>query len=154
VQRLYRIGDAAVRGWNGALGTGLPTALGVKLARPKQLVVSVIGDGAFHYNPVPASFGLSQQYGLPILVVLCNNRGYVSQEWNLQKYFPDGYAIRTNNLYGRVIDPTPDYAKLAEAYGGFGERVDRPEDLEPALSRALDAIAAGSLALLDVVVAP
>ena len=142
-----------IRGWHGALGVGMPTALGVKLARPEALVVSVIGDGAFHYNPVPACFGLAQQYGVPILVVLCDNCGYVSQEWNLQKYFPQGYALRTNNPYGRVIEPTPDYTKLAEAYGGYGERVARAEDLEPALSRALEAIATGRLALLDVLVA-
>ena len=74
------------------------------------MVVCVIGDGAFNYNPVPACLGLAQQYGVPILVIICNNQGYVSQEWNLYKYFPSGYALRDNNPYGRVIEPTPDYA--------------------------------------------
>src|SRR5215831_1085464 len=67
------------RGWTGALGTSLGTALGVKLAKPGDTVVCVIGDGALHYNPVPAALGFAQQNGLPILVVLCDNRGYVSQ---------------------------------------------------------------------------
>ena len=53
------------RGWTGALGTGLGTALGVKLARPGDTVVCVIGDGALHYNPVPAALGFAQQQGPP-----------------------------------------------------------------------------------------
>jgi acetolactate synthase-1/2/3 large subunit len=142
------------RGWAGALGTGLPTALGVRLAEPDNPVVCVIGDGAFSYNPVPASFGLAQQYKLPILIVLCNNQGYASQAWNVQKYFPEGAAVRTGNYYGRVIDPTPEYWKLAAAFGGYGERVSTPESLEPAIQRGLAAIANGQFALLDVLVTP
>jgi acetolactate synthase-1/2/3 large subunit len=142
------------RGWAGALGTGLPTALGVKLAEPDTLVACIIGDGAFNYNPVPASFGLAQQHGLPILVVICNNQGYVSQAWNTQKYFPQGSAVRTGNYYGSRIEPTPDYWQLAGAFGGHGERVSSPEALEPALQRALAAIASGQFAVLDVLVTP
>ena len=118
--------SATIRGWAGALGTGLSTALGVKLARPEDMVVCVIGDGAFNYNPVPACLGLAQQYGVPILVIICNNQGYVSQEWNLYKYFPSGYALRDNNPYGRVIEPTPDYAAMAPAFGAHGECVSGP----------------------------
>ena len=59
IRHLFRDRDfGQIRGWAGALGTGLPTALGVKLARPKDIVVCVIGDGAFNYNPVPACLGL------------------------------------------------------------------------------------------------
>ena len=108
----------------------------MKLARPKDVVVCVIGDGAFNYNPVPACLGLAQQYGVPILVIICNNQGYVSQEWNLYKYFPSGYALRDNNPYGRVIEPTPDYAAIAPAFGAHGECVTDPAQLEPAIRRA------------------
>src|SRR5262249_47556644 len=82
------------RGWSGALGTGLGTALGVKLARPDDTVVCVIGDGALHYNPVPAALGFAQEYGLPLLIVVCDNGGYMSQTWNVHKYFADGAAVR------------------------------------------------------------
>ncbi len=142
------------RGWAGALGTGLPTALGVKLARPKDIVVCVIGDGAFNYNPVPACLGFAQQYGVPILVIICNNQGYVSQEWNLYKYFPSGYALRDNNPYGRVIEPTPDYAAIAPAFGAHGECVTDPGQLAPAIRRAIAAVEQGHLALLDVRLEP
>ena len=142
------------RGWVGALGTSMGTALGVKVARPDRTVVCILGDGALHYNPVHAAFGFAQEHGLPILVVVCDNRGYFSQTWNVHKYFPDGAAVRTGQFFGNVITPTPDYAKLVEAYGGAGERVTRPAELDPAIQRALATLAAGRSALLDVFVEP
>ncbi len=151
IHHLFRDRDFThIRGWAGALGTGMPTALGCKLARPKDIVVCVIGDGAFNYNPVPACLGLAQQYNVPILVIICNNQGYVSQEWNLYKYFPSGYALRDNNPYGRVIEPTPDYAAMAPAFGAHGECVTDPAKLEAAIQRAIAAVEQGHLALLDV----
>jgi acetolactate synthase-1/2/3 large subunit len=155
IRHLFRERDFThIRGWAGALGTGLPTALGAKLGRPEDVVVCVIGDGAFNYNPIPACLGLAQQYRVPVLVVICNNQGYVSQEWNLYKYFPSGYALRENNPYGRVIEPTPDYAALAPAFGGHGECVSEPAQLEPAIRRAISAVQSGQLALLDVRLEP
>jgi acetolactate synthase-1/2/3 large subunit len=155
IRHLFRDRDFThIRGWAGALGTGLPTALGVKLGRPNDVVVCVIGDGAFNYNPIPACFGLAQQYRVPVLVIICNNQGYVSQEWNLYKYFSSGYALREQNPYGRVIEPTPDYAALAPAFGGHGECVSEPAQLEPAIRRAISAVQGGQLALLDVRLEP
>jgi len=142
------------RGWTGALGTSLGTALGVKLARPGDTVVCVIGDGALHYNPLPAALGFAQQNGLPILIVVCDNRGYFSQTWNVYKYFGDGAAVRSGQFTGNVITPTPDYAKLAEAYGGVGERVEKAADLDSTIDRALAALGSGKTVLLDVFVTP
>jgi acetolactate synthase I/II/III large subunit len=142
------------RGWVGALGTSMGTALGVKVARPERTVVCVLGDGALHYNPVHAALGFAQEHGLPILVVVCDNRGYFSQTWNVHKYFPEGAAVRTGQFIGNVITPTPDYAKLVEAYGGAGERVTRPAEIDSAIQRALATLAAGRSALLDVFVEP
>jgi acetolactate synthase I/II/III large subunit len=155
MRHLFRDRDFShIRGWAGALGTGIPNALGVKLARPNDMVVCVIGDGAFNYNPIPACLGLAQQYRVPLLVVICNNQGYVSQEWNLYKYFPSGYALRENNPYGRVIEPTPDYAAMAPAFGAHGECVSDPRQLESAIRRAMGAVEQGHLALLDVRLEP
>src|SRR5262249_24214992 len=90
------------RGWTGALGTSLGTALGVKLGRPGDTVVCMVGDGALHYNPVPAALGFAQQNGLPILIVVCDNRGYASQTWNVFKYFGQGAAVRSGQFIGNV----------------------------------------------------
>jgi acetolactate synthase-1/2/3 large subunit len=142
------------RGWAGALGTSLGTALGVRLACPEQIVVSILGDGAWHYNPVPAALGFAEEYRVPLLIVLCNNGQYASQTWNVLRYYPESEAVREGNFVGDVIQPTPDYVKVAEAYGGEGERVEKSDALRPALRRALHAVASGQTFLLDVVVNP
>jgi acetolactate synthase-1/2/3 large subunit len=137
----------------GGLGVGLGLALGVKSARPDRTVVVTIGDGAFHYNPVVASFGAAQEHGLPILVVLFNNAGYLSQKIDVATYYPQGDAVGSGRFAGTSIQPAPDYAGLAHAYGGVGERVERPSELRAALQRGVDAVAGGRLALLEVVLA-
>jgi len=90
----------------------------------------------------------------PLLIVLCNNRQYASQTRNLHKYYPDSTAVREQNFVGNVIEPTPDYVKQAEAYGGTGERVQKSDELRPALQRALEAVISGQTFLLDVIVYP
>ena len=135
----------------GGLGVGLGVALGVKHAEPARTVVCTIGDGAFHYNPVPASFGAAQEHGLPILVILFNNAGYLSQKTDVEKYYPAGQAVKSGRFAGTSIAPMPDYAALARAYGGAGERVEDPRELRAALQRGFDAVAQGRLALVDVV---
>jgi acetolactate synthase-1/2/3 large subunit len=138
----------------GGLGVGLGVALGVKHADPARTVVCAIGDGAFHYNPVPASFGAAQEHGLPIFVILFNNAGYLSQKTDVARYYPQGHAVKTGMFAGTSITPAPDYAALARAYGGVGERVDSPREVRAALQRGFDALAQGRLALLDVVLGP
>lgn len=138
----------------GGLGVGLATALGVKHAHPSRTVVATIGDGAFHYNPVPGSFGAAQEHALPILVVLFNNAGYLSQKGDVATYYPHGSAVQSRKFAGTSITPRPLYAKLAEAYGGYGERVELPAGLRPALARGLEEVGKGRLALIDVVLAP
>ena len=155
IQLLYeRKPFSQYRGWAGARGTGLGTALGVKLARPQQVVLCMVGDGAWHYNPVPAALGFAQEYGVPLLIVSCNNRQYASQTRNLLKYYPEGAAVRDGNSVGNVIQPTPDYVKQAEAYGGAGERVQKFSELRPALQRALEVVGSGRTFMLDVIVNP
>lgn len=155
IQFLYKSKPfTQLRGWAGGLGMGLGIALGAKLAQPQNTVVAIIGDGAWHYNPVPAALGFAQEYGLPLLIVLCNNEQYASQIWNILRYYPESVAVREHNFVGDVIAPTPDYGKVVEAYGGAGERVRRLEDLVPALQRALATVSSGRTFLLDVLVKP
>ena len=138
----------------GGLGMGLGTALGAKVARPDRTVVVTIGDGAFHYNPVVASFGAAQELRLPMLVVLFNNAGYLSQKTDVVREYPDGWAVRTNRFAGLSITPRPDYPALARAYGGYGESVEQPSGVRPALLRGLEAVTKGHLALVEMVLAP
>jgi acetolactate synthase-1/2/3 large subunit len=138
----------------GGLGMGLGTALGVKHALPGRPVVLAIGDGSFYYNPVPAAFGACQEHGLPLLVVLFDNAGYYSQKNDVLREYPDGAAVRTNKFIGTSITPIPDYAMLARAFGGHGEKVEAPRDVRAALKRGLEAAAQGRLALVHLVLEP
>jgi acetolactate synthase I/II/III large subunit len=138
----------------GGLGTGLATALGVKHAHPRRTVICTIGDGAFHYNPVVASFGAAQELQLPMLVILFNNAGYLSQRTDVVMNYPQGAAARSGKFAGTSITPAPDYVKLAQAYGGWGEKVVQPGELRAALKRGLEQATQGRLALLDVVLKP
>ena len=102
----------------------------------------------------PAAFGACQELGLPLLVVLFDNSGYASQKNDVVREYPDGWAVRTGKFIGTSILPRPDYALLARAFGGEGERVDKPADVRPALKRALEAIGKGRLALVHMVLPP
>jgi len=136
----------------GGLGMGLSLALGVKHAQPGRPVIATIGDGAFHYNPVPACFGASQELELPIMVVLFDNAGYLSQKSDVLNYYPQGSAVQAGRFAGTAITPRPEYAKLAEAYGGYGEKVSSPRDVAAALERGLEQ-AQKRLALIHMVLA-
>jgi acetolactate synthase-1/2/3 large subunit len=143
-----------VRGWHGALGTGLGVALGVKLACPTSLVACIIGDGAWHYNPVPAALGFAQEYSAPLLIVVCNNGEYASQTANLRKFYRKGMAVQHENCIGNVINPMPDYFKAADGYGGSGERISQESELPDALVRAVGSVTAGQTYILDVMITP
>jgi acetolactate synthase-1/2/3 large subunit len=140
-----------VSGLSGGLGLGMGIALGVKCATPDKLVMALIGDGSFNYNPVLAALGFSQEYRLPTLTVLFNNQGYLSMKRGVQQLYPQGWAVKTNTFYGSPITPRPDYAAIARAFAGYGETVEDPEGIRSALQRALEAVRGGKAALVDVV---
>ena len=120
-------------------------------AAPERPVVLAIGDGSFYYNAVPAAFGACQELGLPLLVVLFDNGGYASQKNDVVREYPEGWAVRTGKFIGTSITPRPDYVMLARAFGGEGERVEKPAEVRGALQRGLESIGKGRLALVHVV---
>ena len=85
------------------LRQGLGLALGTKLARRDRLVVSVIGDGSFMYNPVTQSLALSKHKNLPILIVVFNNEGYSAMRKEHHTYYPDGIAAEHSASVGHTI---------------------------------------------------
>jgi acetolactate synthase-1/2/3 large subunit len=134
----------------GGLGTGTGTALGVKAANPKRPVLCLIGDGAFNYDPGLAAFGVCQEHNLPILIVLFNNYGYHSQKSGVPRYFPEGFAVKNQDFIGISINPSPDYAMVARAFEGYGEKVEDPGEVRAALQRGLKVVAGGQLTLIDI----
>jgi len=155
VQLLDKLGPGAFyESSYGGLGMGLGTALGVKHAERGRPVVLTIGDGSFYYNPVVAAFGACQELELPLLVLLFDNAGYQSQKNDVVREYPQGWAVRANKFVGTSITPMPNYAVLAHAFGGYGEKVERPQGVRAALKNGLEALARGQLALLHFVLEP
>ena len=136
----------------GGLGQGLGLSLGIKLGMPERQVVTLIGDGAFLYNPALCSLGAARDYKLPIMVVIFNNRKYAAMQRMHRKMYPEGIAAETDLYHGTHIN-APDFVKVAEAVGGYGEQVTDPEKLQDALKRGLAANQSGKTAIIDVVVA-
>ena len=138
----------------GGLGMGIGAAAGVKLALPDRTVVLMIGDGSFYYNPALAGLGVCQEYNLPILIFVFNNGIYSAMRGMHLKYYPDGCAVRENKFFGVDMAPPADFSKVAEAFDAHGERLDDPNEIEPAIKRALEQMAKGRSALIDVVLDP
>jgi acetolactate synthase-1/2/3 large subunit len=109
----------------GMLGTSLPTALAAKLAYPDSRVIMLSGDGAFGFNAM--EFDTAVRHRLNIVAILGNDSA-----WGIDRQIQIG-------LYGRAVATEllqTRYEQVVQGLGGFGEFVERPEDLEPALQRA------------------
>ena len=112
----------------GTMGVGLPYAMGIKLAKPDADVFCVTGEGSIQMCIQELSTCL--QYKTPVKIVSLNNRylGMVRQWQQID------YGGRYSHSY---MDALPDFVKLAEAYGHIGLKIERPEDVEPALREAI-----------------
>jgi len=137
----------------GGLGQGLGVALGVKMAAKDSTqdrpVALVIGDGSFMYNPVLQSLALSQHAGLPILIVVNNNAGYVAMQKEHHAYYPDGVAAANDIFYGRPLTDL-EYSDLPKLFGGFGKRVETMAELPGALQEGMAAVKEGRSAIINV----
>jgi acetolactate synthase I/II/III large subunit len=125
----------------GCLGSGPGYALAAKLARPERQVVLLLGDGAFGFSGM--EFDTLARHGVNVVGVMGNNG-----IWGLEKHpmeFLYGYSVAAD------LRPATRYDLLVEALGGYGELVERGEDLRPALERAF---AAGKPALVNVLTDP
>ncbi|MGW0782732.1 thiamine pyrophosphate-dependent enzyme [Streptomyces sp. NPDC002913] len=136
----------------GGLGQGIAVALGARLAAPDRPVVFTVGDGAFTYNPVIQSYDASKAYGLPVLIVVFNNRVYKSMNLNHRRFYPEGAAAETGEWLGTDLHRLPRLAAFAEPFGMHTETVDTPDALTSALERALKAVSEGTTAVVDVLV--
>jgi acetolactate synthase-1/2/3 large subunit len=125
----------------GAMGFGVPAAIGAQLAFRDRLVVAIVGDGGFQMTNQELATAI--QYDLPIKVIIMNN-GYLGMVRQWQEMFYE-------RTYSEVdLSVAPDFVKLAEAYGAFAARVSRPEQLSETLAAGL---AEGGVAVIEVVVA-
>jgi acetolactate synthase-1/2/3 large subunit len=126
---------------SGAMGYGVPAAVAAKALHPDRIVVCLAGDGDFLMSG--QELATASLYDLPIVVLVVNNGMYGTIRMHQERQFP-----------GRVVGTdlaNPDFAAYAEAFGAYGELVERTEDVGDAFERAL---AAGRPALLELRVDP
>jgi acetolactate synthase I/II/III large subunit len=134
-----------------SLGFGLGGALGVKLASPGSTVVSLMGDGGFVFGCPIAAIWASSVYQAPFLTVIYNNQQYHAPRRSLREaYGKESYSEKTGIWEGMDIVPSPEYSLIAQACGGWGQKVEDPSQLLQALKTGLDHVRRGQPAVIDV----
>jgi acetolactate synthase-1/2/3 large subunit len=119
------------------LGYGLGLAMGAKLAMPDKLCINVWGDAAIGFTGM--DFETAVRERIPIMSVLLNNFS-MAIELHIMKVSTEKY---------RSTDISGDYAAMARAFGGYGERVTKPEDIIPAIKRGIEQTRKGVPVLLE-----
>jgi len=114
-------------GYQGTLGYGYATALGVKVANPDRAVVSISGDGGFLFNVQELATAVQYEIGLKTIVF--NSNSFTNVQRQQREWFG-------NRLIGSALR-NPDFVALAEAFGAAGYRADTPAALRQVLERAL-----------------
>jgi benzoylformate decarboxylase len=118
----------------GALGWGVPAALGAKLAAPQRPVVCIVGDGSFMY--APQALWTAARYRLNVVIVVLDNREYRILKHGLDRL--EGAAAGSGSYPGMdLVDPEIDFVALAGSLGIAGRRVDDADTLEHAVDEAL-----------------
>lgn len=124
----------------GTMGFGLPAAIGAQIALPYEVVVAVVGDGGFQMTNQEIITAI--QYKVPLKVVIMNN-GYLGMVRQWQEMFYD-------RAYSEVdLSISPDFVKLAEAYGAKGLRASKPSELESVLREGMEY---DGVTIMDIVV--
>jgi len=136
-----------VRVGGGGLGASGAMALGARLADPDLMAVQVVGDGSLYFNIPSSVLAVSSFYGLPILTLVVDNAGWSAVKESTLRVYPDGSA-RRQDAYEAELPGNADFAKLGEAFGAHGERVDDPAQVGAALDRCIQAVKAGRSAVL------
>jgi acetolactate synthase I/II/III large subunit len=127
--RFYRYGAMRTQlaPTNGAMGYGVPSGVAAKIVHPGRTVLTFAGDGEFMMTG--QELATAVQYGAGVVILIFNNSMFGTIRMHQEKTYP-----------GRVSGTTlhnPDFAALAQAYGGHGEVVEKTADFAPALARAL-----------------
>jgi len=135
---------------SGGLGFGLGAALGAKLAAPDREVITTVGDGSYMFgNPLPYHY-VGRAEGLATLTIITNNLMWGAVRQSTLDVYPDGKASKANAMPLTELKPSPDFEKIVETCGGYGEKVETAADVMPALKRALDKVRSGTPATLNV----
>jgi benzoylformate decarboxylase len=129
----------------GHLGWGLGAAIGAKLASPNRRVVACLGDGSCMFG-IQGLWTMAK-YRVPLVVIVFNNRAYMAVK-NQFRGTDERIKIAAE-MGAELVGPELNFARIADSFGIFGQRVEQPEQIEGALKRALEQ---SGPALVDVVI--
>ena len=132
------------------LGFGFGAALGVKLAEPGRTVIATLGDGAYFFSEPTSCHFVQRAHDVPVLTIVFNNERWEAVKGAAAKLHPDGWAVKTGNFPLSDLTPSPRFEDIVKAFAGYGERVENPADVAPALKRGLAAVREGRQALLHI----
>ena len=138
------------------IGYGAPAAVGAALANRKhgRLSINIQCDGDLNY--APGVLWTAAHHRIPLLTIMHNNRAYHQERMYVQDMAARAErGIDRANIGTAITNPNIDYATMAKAYGVYGAGpIDNPNDLGPAIRRAIDVVKRGEPALIDVVTQP
>ncbi len=126
----YRPGHRLNSGSFGTMGVGIPFGVGAKVGQPDKQVLVLQGDGSFGMNAMEMDTAV--RHNIPIVTVISLNGGWTAD--------PEGSKVGRALGYQR-------YEKMMDAFGGYGEYVEKPAEIRPALQRAF---ASGKAAIVNV----
>jgi acetolactate synthase-1/2/3 large subunit len=129
------------------MGFGIPAAIGAKLAAPNKQVLDIEGDGSFLQTGEEMT--TARQYGIPIVVLVLNNYGWISIRDHQITQHGAGRELATEFIDSNGKLYSPNFVKLAEAYGCYRERITKPQDVRPVLKKAFES---GKPAIIEAIV--
>ncbi|MCT1829167.1 thiamine pyrophosphate-dependent enzyme [Brevibacterium luteolum] len=127
---------------NGSMGYSVPSAVAASLQYPKRQVISIAGDGEFLMNA--QELATAKQYGATPLIIVMDNQEYGTIRTHQERAYP-------KRVSGTQLE-NPDFALYAQAFGGYGVRVEQDKDIPGALDEALKATENGQFALIHLIV--
>jgi len=127
---------------NGSMGYSVPSAVTASLQYPKRQVISIAGDGEFLMNA--QELATAKQYGATPLIIVMDNQEYGTIRTHQERAYP-------KRVSGTQLE-NPDFALYAQAFGGYGVRVEQDKDIPGALDEALKATENGQFALIHLIV--
>lgn len=142
-------------GWSGGGALGIKLASDVQHGGPGKgkFVVQVVGDGTYLFSVPGSVYWISRRYGIPVLTIVLNNKGWNAPRRSMLLVHPDGDASRaTNEDLNISFAPTPDYAGIAKAAAGgelWAGRASTVGELSQKLPEAIKSVLNGKGAVLE-----
>ena len=134
-----------------ALGWGVGASLGVKIARPNSQVVCLVGDGTMLFGQLESLWSFSR-YDVPVILVVFNNRSYDGPRNRMLMLSQHSQEIR-KDMACYLGDPDVDFVGIANSFGIKGEVISSPNQIKPAMKRAIQTTRDGRPYLIDAILA-